>query len=156
MSQRQSQCDHEENDNLNLSDYKNEHEMNVDQSQGSESPDLQLLNFVNKYINFKNAEKNSIINDHTDLARRFEKEHSENQSLKDMMAGKDRKIANLIKENTRLAKEATDREEEMRQQSMAEMKKLCIRCESKSKWQYHSLPFCSNKCYREMVEIFQK
>lgn len=156
MSQHQSECTNEPNDNFNLSDSQNEHEMNVDQSQGQESPDQKILNSLQWYINWKNTEKNSIIVDHNDLANRFERERCENRSLKGTVAAKDRKIVDLTKENTELKAKITDREEEMRKQFMAEMKKQCIRCESKSKWQYHSLPFCSNKCYSDMAAIFQK
>lgn len=142
-----------------MSDVKNKHVMNVDQNQGCESADQKILDSINWYINCKNEEKNSIINDHNDLARRFETMHSDNQSLNDMMVVKNQKISTLIEENARLkteAKEFADRKEEMRQQLMAETKKLCIRCASKSKWQYHSLPFCSNECYNDMAQIFQK
>lgn len=160
MSQYQSEYDsNERNDTINSSDNKSEHEMNVDQSKGYESPDKKILDSINWYINSKNAEKSSIITDYNNLGQRFEKERSDNNNLKEMLAGKDRKIGQLIEENTQLkvkAKEVTGREEELRQQFMAEMKKTCIRCASKSKWQYHSLPFCSNKCYSEMAALFRK
>lgn len=159
----ENESDHETDENAGLSGSINDQEMNVDENQSCESPDEKILGFIKWYVAYKNDEKQGIVRKHNELAVQFEKERNNHQSLKNMMALNEQKIAKLTSENTQLrvkAKEATDREEEMRKLLMGEKKispnQLCVRCASKSKCQFRSLSFCSHRCYLEMAALFQK
>lgn len=153
----------ETDENAGLSGSINKQEMNVDENQSFKSPDEKVLGFIKWYVNHKNDEKQEIVRKHNELAVQFEKERTNHQSLKDMMAQNEQKIAKLTCKNNQFrlkVKEATDREEEMQKQLMGGKQispnQMCVRCASKSKCQFHSLSFCSNRCYREMAALFQK